>query len=51
MARDLSQIADSQVVKYLQDVVAWTRTFTFSALVRAVYARYPEYRVNSVFSG
>jgi len=34
---------------YLQDAVAWTQKQSFSGLVRAIYDKYPEYRVNSVF--
>lgn len=34
---------------YLARVVDWTKRLSFPALVRAIYARYPEYRVNSVF--
>ena len=34
---------------YLNDVVTWTQRQSFSSLVRAIYEKYPEYRVNSVF--
>jgi uncharacterized protein YwgA len=34
---------------YLDDVVAWTQRQSFSSLIRAIYEKYPEYRVNSVF--
>jgi len=35
--------------KYLKDVVAWARKLSFRELVSAIYSRYPEQRVNSVF--
>ncbi len=34
---------------YLRKVVAWARSLTFQQLVRAIYAAYPDQRVNSVF--
>lgn len=36
---------------YVRRVVEWARQLTFQQLVRAIYARYPEFRVNSVFQG
>ena len=37
------------IMAYLQEVVTWAKGLSFSQLVKAIYARYPEYRVNSVF--
>ena len=34
---------------YLSDAVDWTQRQGFSSLVRAIYAKYPSFRVNSVF--
>ena len=34
---------------YLSDAVGWTQRQGFSSLVRAIYKKYPAYRVNSVF--
>jgi hypothetical protein len=34
---------------YLKRVVSWVRRASFSEIVAAVYARYPEMKVNSVF--
>lgn len=42
------QIAD-EFVKYIGDVVSWVRSLTFNELLRAIYAKYPEMRENSVF--
>ncbi len=36
-------------VEYLSKVVGWVEKLSFRDLVEAVYARYPEQRVNSVF--
>ena len=36
---------------YIQTVVEWTQSLSFSDLVKSIYAHYPEYRKNSVFQG
>lgn len=41
----------SDATRYLERVVAWARSLSFQALVRAIYAKYPEQRANSVFVG
>lgn len=41
--------APQRALKYLDEVVAWTRKLTFRQLVSAVYDAYPEQRVNSIF--
>ncbi|MGB2603712.1 MAG: hypothetical protein WBC78_08960 [Candidatus Sulfotelmatobacter sp.] len=35
--------------EYLRTAVEWTQQQSFSGLIRAIYDKYPEYRVNSVF--
>jgi len=37
--------------EYLTKIVEWAQSLTFSELVRAIYNKYPQYRVNSVFQG
>jgi uncharacterized protein YwgA len=37
------------LVEYINETVQWVKSLNFSALLRAIYAKYPEYRVNSVF--
>ncbi len=37
------------VAEYLDGVVEWVRSLSFSALVRAIYQAYPEMKANSVF--
>jgi len=36
---------------YIDDVVDWVKSLTFNGLLRAIYAKYPEMRENSVFQG
>jgi uncharacterized protein len=36
---------------YLRRVVEWVCSLSFADLVRAIYARYPDFRRNSVFVG
>lgn len=35
--------------KYVNDVVRWAESLSFTQLVRSIYDAYPEQRVNSVF--
>ncbi|MBI4506702.1 MAG: hypothetical protein HY691_14300 [Chloroflexi bacterium] len=41
--------APARAAAYLDKAVAWARRLSFSELVQAIYAKYPETRVNSVF--
>ncbi len=43
--------SDDDAVEYLDRVVDWVESRPFGALVRAIYERYPKYKVNSVFAG
>jgi hypothetical protein len=47
----LEGAASPRARAYLQQIVKWTQSLSFSQLVRAIYDRYPEYRQNSVFQG
>lgn len=38
-------------VAYLTKVIRWAQEVTFDQLVRAIYAKYPEYKENSLFRG
>ena len=40
-----------KAISYLEKVVPWAQSLSFSALVRAIYAKYPEFKENSVFQG
>ena len=42
---------DEGTVTYLKEVVAWIFRKDFPDLLRAIYAAYPDYAVNSVFRG
>ena len=48
-ARLLSLKIDPEVCAYLKRVVEWTKSLSFSKLIRSIYVYFPEYRVNSVF--
>jgi len=41
--------ADPAAFAYLGQAVDWAASLSFTALVRAIYAKYPKYRENSVF--
>ena len=34
---------------YIQVVVEWAQSLSFSRLVKSIYGEYPQYRKNSVF--
>jgi uncharacterized protein len=51
LAGDLRQQASAAAVEYLHTIVDWARSLQFADLVQAIYAKYPDFRVNSVFSG
>jgi len=36
---------------YISETVQWVMSLTFTELLRAIYAKYPDYSVNSVFQG
>jgi len=40
-----------ELVQYIKAIVEWVGSLTFSELLRAIYAKYPDYSVNSVFQG
>lgn len=47
---ELLRSADVTARSYLDRVVQWVCSLTFADLVRAIYARYPEFKRNSVFA-
>ncbi len=49
LASELRSEAPASVLEYLDYVVRWVRGLSFRELVSAIYAEYPEFRVNSVF--
>jgi len=46
---EIARDASPRARDYLRSAVEWTQKQTFSGLVRAIYAKYPDYRINSVF--
>jgi uncharacterized protein len=50
-AAEIKKSADPTAAAFLENVVDWVTSLSFSQLVRAIYAKYPKYKVNSVFSG
>jgi hypothetical protein len=42
---------DPKLRDFVTRLVAWTRALSFEQLVSAIYAEYPEMKVNSVFAG
>ena len=42
---------DSHVADYVRGLSAFVRRLSFAELVTAIYAAYPEMKVNSVFQG
>lgn len=51
IADDLRQHLSAKVVDYLDRVVGFVQSVSFSQLVSAIYKAYPEMRKNSVFRG
>lgn len=39
------------ISRYIDETVNWARGLSFQELVRNIYKRFPDYRVNSVFQG
>jgi hypothetical protein len=39
------------VREYLDQIVRWVRGLSFESLIQAIYAKYPDMKVNSVFRG
>ncbi len=48
-AADLRYSLLPGVASYIETVTRWTQQLTFPQLVTAIYAKYPEFRKNSVF--
>ncbi len=50
-AKQLRRKLDKGLSGFIKSLVNWARELSFNNLVRAIYAKYPEYRKNSVFTG
>jgi hypothetical protein len=47
----LARTLHPEVSGYARRIVDWVRSQSFRSLVSAIYERYPQYRVNSIFRG
>jgi hypothetical protein len=45
------EAVNHQGLAFLEKVVDWISSLTFPQLVRSIYAKYPEFKANSVFIG
>ncbi|MHB8142804.1 MAG: hypothetical protein ACYDGX_03955 [Thermoleophilia bacterium] len=41
--------APTEFTNYIQQMVSWIQPLSFQELISSVYAKYPEYKVNSIF--
>ncbi len=48
-ARAIARQLDPRVSRYIKEVVDWTRSQSFSSLVRSIYDKFPDMKANSVF--
>jgi uncharacterized protein YwgA len=48
-AKMLRQQVSPNVETYIGNTVHWAQSLSFPDLVRAIYLKYPEYQVNSIF--
>ena len=48
--QELRADIDPVIVDFLDRLVAWVTSKSFSDLLRAIYAKYPRYKENSVFA-
>lgn len=51
VASKIEENSDQSIVEYLDKIVKWAQSLTFQQLISSVYKHYPEYKINSVFSG
>lgn len=47
----LTQELPQEAVSKAQEIIDWVRKQSFSGLVSAIYAEFPDYKANSVFRG
>lgn len=49
--REILNGLDPKIGEFVRRLSKWLRSLSFAELVSAIYARYPEMKVNSVFQG
>jgi len=50
-SKEVEEMAVAGLSEYIRNVVEWVQSLDFAGLLRAIYAKYPQYRVNSIFQG
>lgn len=50
VSKNLEREAPPRALQHLRNTVEWIQGLSFAELVRAIYARYPDMKQNSVFS-
>jgi len=50
-AEELRKEINGELSAYIKETVQWVSSLTFDQLLRAIYAKYPKYSINSVFQG
>lgn len=50
-AEEIKKSINGKLGKYIQETVGWVSSLKFDELLRAIYAKYPDYSINSVFQG
>jgi|AP95_1055475.scaffolds.fasta_scaffold56069_2 hypothetical protein len=48
-AQQIKSTCPGDLAEYIKSVVDWTKSLSFSGLLRSIYAAYPQFRENSVF--
>lgn len=49
--QEIIKESSDELNKYAIETVKWVCSLSFSELLRAIYAKYPDYKINSVFQG
>ncbi len=47
----IRETVNENAVEYIESIVKWTQSLTFSELVSAIYIEFPKYKSRSVFQG
>ena len=50
-ANEIKKTTNREAVDFLEKVVDWICSLSFTDLLRAIYNKYPKYKQNSVFTG
>ena len=50
-AEEMQKTLPPEEAEYLKRLVDWVRSVPFAQLLRTIYERWPDYKVNSIFAG